>query len=71
MRFVLKIIVILLNLIFAPMKLLPVQDKVTFISRQSDDKSEDMELLKAELIRPVSSDKADFPVQKIGGKLSL
>ena len=51
MRFVLKIIVILLNLIFAPMKLLPVQDKVTFISRQSDDKSEDMELLKAELIR--------------------
>lgn len=40
MRFVLKIIVILLNLIFAPMKLLPVQDKVTFISRQSDDKSE-------------------------------
>ena len=65
MRFVLKIIVILLNLIFAPMKLLPVQDKVTFISRQSDDKSEDMELLKTG-----SSDKADFPVQKIGGKLS-
>ena len=70
MRFVLKIIVILLNLIFAPMKLLPVQDKVTFISRQSDDKSEDMELLKAELIRQSPQIKLIFLCKKLEGNLA-
>lgn len=49
MKFILKLVIAMLNLIFAVMKLLPVRDKVTFISRQSNDKSDDMKLLEAEL----------------------
>lgn len=49
MKPILKLIIALLNLIFSLMKLLPVQKKVTFISRQANSKSEDMELLENEL----------------------
>lgn len=45
MKLILNFIIILLNLIFAVMKLLPVQNKVVFISRQDDCKSDDMKLL--------------------------
>ena len=38
-----------LNLIYAVFKLLPVRDKVTLISRQSDFPSEDFLILKAEI----------------------
>ena len=38
-----------LNLIYALFKLLPVRDKVTLISRQSDSASEDFLMLKAEI----------------------
>lgn len=38
-----------LNLIYAVFKLLPVRDKVTLISRQSDSASEDFLMLKAEI----------------------
>lgn len=40
-----------LNLIFAFMKLRPVRNKVTFLSRQSDEKPLDMQFLEAELLR--------------------
>ena len=49
MKFILKVLIGILNLIFALFKLLPVQDKVTFISRQSDHKTEDMSFLEKEL----------------------
>lgn len=67
MRFILKIIIFVLNLIFALMKLLPVQNKVTFISRQSDDKSEDMELVEAELIKRAPQIKLVFLCKKLEG----
>lgn len=49
MKILLKFAIAILNLIFGMMKLLPVQDKITFISRQSNEKSEDMVLLEASL----------------------
>lgn len=49
MKIFLKFAIAILNLIFSVMKLCPVQDKVTFISRQSNEKSEDMFLLEASL----------------------
>ena len=45
MKIVLKLLVGILNLIFAFFKLLPVQDKVTFISRQANEKTEDIDML--------------------------
>lgn len=49
MKLILKLMVFILNLIYIPFKLLPVQDKVTFISRQSNSKTEDIEMLGSEL----------------------
>lgn len=49
MKVLVKFAIAILNLIFSVIKLLPVQDKVTFISRQSNEKSEDMLLLEASL----------------------
>ena len=49
MKLILKLMVFILNLIYIPFKLLPVQDKVTFISRQSNVKTEDIEMLGSEL----------------------
>ena len=45
MKPVLKFITAVLNIIFSCFKLLPVKNKITFISRQSDSKSEDMIML--------------------------
>ena len=49
MTFVIAIFRGFLNLIYALFKLLPVRDKVTLISRQSDSASEDFLMLKAEI----------------------
>lgn len=48
MKLIVKFLIGFLNLIFSVMKLFPVQNKVIFISRQSDEKSEDMMLLQKE-----------------------
>lgn len=70
MKQILKVLTGLLNLIFAGFKLLPVQDKVTFISRQSDEKTEDMELLGDELIRNAPDLKQVFLCRKLDGGLT-
>ena len=49
MTLILKILIGLGNLIYLPFKLLPVKEKLTFISRQADEPSEDMRLLAAAL----------------------
>ena len=45
MKILLKAAIAALNLIFACLKLLPVQNKIVYLSRQADEKSEDMQLL--------------------------
>lgn len=69
MRFILKLSIAVLNLIFAVMKLFPVQDKVTFISRQSNDKSDDMKLLEAELKRQAPDITVTFLCRKLEGNI--
>lgn len=49
MNVILKILIGILNLIFSLMKLLPTRRKVTFISRQSNEMSDDMKLLQKSL----------------------
>lgn len=69
MRFILKLLIAVLNLIFAVMKLFPVQDKVTFISRQSNNKSDDMKLLEAELKRQAPDITLIFLCRKLEGNM--
>ena len=45
MKIVFKALLGILNLIYGVMKLFPVKERITFISRQSNEKSEDMLLL--------------------------
>lgn len=49
MKLLFKIPIGFLNLIYLLFKLLPVRDKITFISRQADQPTEDIELLGSEL----------------------
>jgi len=65
MKLLLKIIIGLLNLIFLLMKLLPVQNKITYISRQYNAKSEDMELLEDALSRFENAPKQVFLCKKL------
>lgn len=69
MKFILKVLIGILNLIFALFKLLPVRDKVTFISRQSDDKTEDMSLLEKQLRAKEPGLKIVFLCRKLEGNL--
>lgn len=50
MKFLLKLSICFLNLIFFFFKLLPVRKKIVFISRQANSKTEDMELLEKSII---------------------
>lgn len=70
MKFILKVLIGILNLIFALFKLLPVQNKVTFISRQSDHKTEDMGFLEKELRSKEPGLKLVFLCRKLEGSLS-
>ncbi len=67
MKIILKLLIGILNLIFAVFKLLPVKNKVTFISRQSDTKTEDMELLEVELRKKAPDLKQVFLCKKLDG----
>ena len=49
MKIVFKALLGILTLIYGVMKLFPVKERITFISRQSNEKSEDMLLLEREL----------------------
>ena len=49
MKLILKLMIFLLNIIYFIFKLLPTQNKVLFMSRQSNNKSVDMRLLRYEL----------------------
>ena len=70
MKFILKIIISILNFIFYFMKLLPVQNKIVYISRQSNQKSEDMALLEAAIYRLESTSlKQVFLCKKFDGNI--
>ena len=45
MKIIFKVLIGFLNLIYCLFKMLPVKDKVTFISRQADRPTEDIQLL--------------------------
>jgi CDP-ribitol ribitolphosphotransferase len=70
MTFILKILIGILNLIFSLFKLLPVKNKIVFISRQSNNKSEDMCLLEETIKRQDTSVELVFLCKKIGNTLS-
>lgn len=67
MKYILKLLVGVLNLIFAVFKLLPVQNKVTFISRQADEKTEDIQMLGEELSCTASDLKLVFLCRRLDG----
>ena len=73
MKIVYKIILGILNLIYGIMKLFRVKDRITFISRQSNEKSEDMQLLQRELRRQMPGTEQIFLCRRldsgIGAKL--
>ena len=53
MKIIFKVLIGFLNLIYCLFKMLPVKDKVTFISRQADRPTEDIQLLGKALERCV------------------
>ena len=67
MKPVLKFITAVLNIIFSCFKLLPVKNKITFISRQSDSKSEDMIMLEDALRDRLPDIKMVFLCKKLEG----
>jgi len=69
MKLVLKILVGILNLIFAFFKLLPVQDKVTFISRQANEKTEDIDMLGKEIAVQNPELKVVYLCKKLEGNI--
>lgn len=70
MKVLLKLAIAILNLIFSVMKLWRVQDKITFISRQSDEKSEDMLLLESSLREKSPNTNLVFLCRMVGDGIS-
>lgn len=60
-----NIAIFILNIIYLPFKLLPIQNKITFISRQSNKKSEDIKLLEKEIKRADKNIKVVILCKKI------
>lgn len=69
MKVVLKLLIGILNLIFAFFKLLPVHNKVTFISRQSNEKTEDIYMLGSELEKTCEGLEVVYLCKKLEGNL--
>ena len=67
MKIVFKALLGILNLIYGVMKLFPVKERITFISRQSNEKSEDMLLLERELRRQMPGTELVFLCRRIDG----
>lgn len=67
MKIVFKALLGILNLIYVVMKLFPVKERITFISRQSNEKSEDMLLLERELRRQMPGTELVFLCRRIDG----
>ena len=67
MKIVFKALLGILNLIYGVMKLFPVKERITFISRQSNEKSEDMLLLERELRRQMPGIELVFLCRRIDG----
>lgn len=55
MKIIIKIGIVLLNIIYFLIKLLPVKNKITFISRQSNNPSVDIELLEKEIHKDIKN----------------
>ena len=66
MKKIVKPIIGVLNLIYGVMKLSRVRDKVTFISRQADEKSEDMEMLEKVIRKKYPGIEQVFLCKKLG-----
>lgn len=66
MTYIVKIAIGVLNLIFSVIKFLPFKKKITFISRQDDSKSEDLELLESALCEKAPEVELVFLCKKIG-----
>ena len=67
MKIVVKVLLTILNMIYSIMKLFPVGEKITFVSRQSDKKSEDMELLERSIRRKDPGLEQFFLCKKLEG----
>lgn len=69
MKTVLKLLLGILNLIFTFFKLLPVRNKVTFISRQANQKTEDIDMLGKELEEQSENLEVVYLCKKLEGNL--
>ena len=67
MKHILKLLVVILNLIFVLFKLLPVCDKITYISRQANEPTEDIQLLGDEVARKAPHLQQVFLCRKLDG----
>lgn len=61
-----RLVILGANILFALFKLLPVKEKITFISRQANKKSEDMELLESTICEKSPGIELVFLCKKIG-----
>lgn len=62
---ILKIFVLCINILYAPMKLRKTENKILYLSRQSDEKSHDMLMLEEEIKKQSPSSKQVFRLKRL------
>lgn len=68
---IVQVFVLAIRILYAPMKLCKVQNKIVWLSRQSDKKSQDMELLSNEIARLSPDTKQVFRLRRLKDESAL
>ena len=63
--FIVRVFVLVIRMLYAPMKLRKTKDKIVWLSRQSDTKSQDMEMLSAAISEISPDTKQVFRLKKL------
>ena len=69
--FIIKAFVLFIRILYAPMKLRKTQDKILWLSRQSDDKSPDMQMLEKAIMRISPKTKQVFRLKRLKDESAL
>lgn len=68
---IVRVFVLAIRILYAPMKLRKTQNKIVWLSRQSDTKSQDMEMLSAEIARISPDTKQVFRLRRLKDESAL
>lgn len=68
---IVRVFVLAIRILYAPMKLRKAQNKIVWLSRQSDKKSQDMEMLSAEISRISPDTKQVFRLRRLKDESAL